>query len=281
MTYKELLSDFDERLKELQNAASSPLAEAVDGMQICNDTLSDLRLAIAKNGFKNKDAEIHFFKNLKSEPFRFLIYFTEVRSCEMRMPKWGLQAKLEFIEAEINRINSFFDRNLDFQLYMENGASEKDKRYFTRKYLKDRPLTTSYPYFRDPLFNTSHDELWGMVKGFGLYGNYLKGHNAKMSAASNDTSGLPEEKDPPFRFTMPPTAAMEFIYAFKELRAFNHGNFEIKPFTDYFCQVFGMKIKDPYGLFVQITNRKTKRAKYIQMLLDAFLNSLERRDGYS
>ncbi|SDE99826.1 RteC protein [Pricia antarctica] len=281
MPYKELLSDFEKRLKELQRAASSPLKEAMAGIQICNTALSDFREAVAEHGFKNREAEIHFFKNVKSGPLRFLIYFTEVRSCEMKMPKWGLKSKLEFIEAEINRINSFFDHNLDFQLYMENGGSEKDEGYFTRKHLKDQPLTTSYPYFRDPLFNTSHDELWAMVKGFGLYGNFLGKLKVQLTDTANQTPSSLETPHPPFRFTMPPTAAMEFIYAFKELRAFNHGNFDIKPFTDYFCQVFGIEIKDPYGLFVQITNRKTKRAKYIQMLLDAFLNSLERRDGYS
>jgi hypothetical protein len=120
-----------------------------------------------------------------------------------------------------------------------------------------------------------------MIKGFGLYGDYLGDLKARLTDISNRPSGLPETKNPPFRFTMPPTAAMEFIYAFKELRAFNHGNFDIKPFTEYFCNVFGIEIKDPYGLFAQITNRKTKRAKYIQMLLDAFLNSLERRDEFS
>lgn len=281
MSYLELLQEFDEKLKENRRVKSSSMGEAMAGIQICNDTLSDLRIAVEKDGFENKGAEIHFFKNVKSEPLRYLIYYTEVRSCEMKLPKWGLQAKSDYIYIEINRINSFFADNLDFQLYMENGADENDKRYFTRKYLNDRPLNTSYPYFRDPMFNTSHDKLWSMIKGLGLYGDYLGGLKAKLTGTSNRTSGLPENTNPPFRFTMPPTAAMEFIYAFKEVRAFNHGNFDIKPFTEYFCKVFGIEIKDPYGLFVQITNRKTKRAKYIQMLLDAFLNSLEGRDEFS
>ena len=276
-----MLSGFDEELKKLRAAASSPLGEATAGIPICNTALSGLRIAVAEHGFKDKNDEIHFFKNVKIEPLRFLVHYTEVRSCEMRMPKWGIQTKLKYIEVEIDRINSFFDQNLDFQLYMENGGSEKDERYFTRQYLEERPLATSYPYFKDPLFNTSHDELWAMAKGLGLYADYLWKLKVQLTDTANQTSSSPETQHPPFRFTMPPTAAMEFIYAFKELRAFNHGNFDIKPFTEYFCQVFGIEIKDPYGLFSQIANRKTKPAKYIQMLLDAFLNSLERRDGYS
>ena len=281
MLYREMLSGFDKKLKEIQGLSSSPMGEAMAGIEICNTTLLDLRIAVGKHGFKNIDVEIDFFKNVKSRPLRFLVHYTEVRSCEMKMPKWGLRAKLEFIELEIDRINTFFGHHPDFRLYMENGAVENDKRYFTRKHLNDFPLTTSYGYFKDPLFNTSHDGLWAMIKGLALYGNYLTGLNAKLNDASNEASGLPEKKDPPFRFTMSPTAAVEFIYAFKELRAFDHGNFDIKPFTDYFGEVFGIEIKDPYGLFAQIANRKTNRAKYVQMLLDAFQNSLDRRDGYS
>jgi len=280
MLYQELLLNFAEKLEETQRETSSLIEEANNGIQLCNNTLSDLRRAVAMHGFESQHAEIHFFKNIKSEPLRFLIYYTEVRSCELKIPKWGLQAKFEFLEVETNRINSFFNHNLDFQLYMEDGRTSLDKRYFTRKYLSDCPLTASHRYFRDPLFNTSHDELWALVKGLGLYGNYLKEFNARIRL-SNIRSESSQEKDPPFQFTLPPTAAMEFIYAFKELRAFNHGNFDIKPFTEYFCKVFDINIKDPYGLFAQITNRKTKRAKYIQMLLDSFLNFLERRDKYS
>src|SRR5680860_1855700 len=281
MLYKEPLSDFDNRLKEIQSQSSSPMGEAIAGIEICNTTLLDLRIAVGKHGFKNTDVEIDFFKNVKSRPLRFLIHYTEVRSCEMKMPKWGLRAKLEFIELEIDRINTFFEHHPDFRLYMENGAVENDRRYFTRKHLNDLPLSTSYGYFKDPLFNTSHDGLWATIKGLALYGNYLTGLSAKLSAAPKESSGPSEKKDPPFRFTLSPTAAVEFIYAFKELRAFDHGTFDIRPFTDYFGEVFGIEIKDPYGLFAQITNRKTKRAKYIQMLLEAFLNSLDRRDGFS
>lgn len=281
MIYKEFLSDFDNRLKKIQSQSSSLMGEAMAGIEICTTALLDLRIAVGKHGFKNIDVEIDFFKNVKSRPLRFLIHYTEVRSCEMKMPKWGSRAKLEFIDIEFDRINTFFEHHPDFRLYMESGAVENDKRYFTRKYLNDFPLSTSYSYFKDPMFNSAYDELWSMIMGLALYGNYLTGLKAKLDDTSIKASGPPEKKDPAFRFTMSPTAAVEFIYAFKELRAFDHGNFDIKPFTDYFGEVFGIEIKDPYGLFAQIANRKTKRAKYVQMLLDAFHNSLERRDGHS
>lgn len=69
MSYLELLQEFDEKLKENRRVKSSSLGEAMAGIQICNDTLSDLRIAVEKDGFENKGAEIHFFKNVKASPF--------------------------------------------------------------------------------------------------------------------------------------------------------------------------------------------------------------------
>jgi len=280
MPYLKLLKEFEDKIRVNRNSKLTLMQEVVAGIYICNNALSDFRRTVAIESFKSKDEEAHFFKDVKSEPLCQLIHYSEVRSCLIKLPRCGLQAKLEFIDLEIKRVNSFFTNNLDFQLYMKSGGSERDKKYFTRKYFGNRPLNALYPCFRDPLFNTSHDEVWSTIKGFGLYGDYLKELKVKLIDTPNKISVPSEKVNPPFRFTMPATAAMEFIYAFKELRAFNHGNFDITPFTDYFSEVFDIEIKDPYGLFAQIANRKTKRAKYIQMLLDAFLNSLERRDEF-
>ena len=278
MFYTPILDAFQTRLAEIQESGDSSLKKADLAIHLCNTTLENLRKSLQNHSFENVEAEIHFFKSVKLEPMSKLVLYTEVRSCELKLPKWGLDSKFEFLEVEIQRINSFFDHHLDFQLYMEQGRTLMDLQYFTRKHLNDHLLVTAHTYFRDPLFNTSHDELLSTIKGLGLYGNYLKGLNASLNAKAKIP--LDRKHQVPYQFTMPPTAAMEFIYAFKELRAFNHGNFDIKPFTDYFCKVFGIEIKDPYGLFAQIANRKTKRAKYIQMLLDAFLNSLKRRDDF-
>ena len=279
MPYQEILSDFENGLTEMQRVTTIFMEEAMLGIQICNDTLSNLRMAVAKDGFKDKEDEIHFFKNIKSRPLGFLVYYSEVRSCEMRMPKWGMQAKLEFIETETDRINSFFENNLDFQWYMENGDAKRDKIYFTREHLPDSPLTISYPYFRDPLFNTSHDEMWATIKGLERYGNYLNRLDYKLENPATDGIET-DENGSPYQFTKPATAAIELIYALKLGGFINHGDFEIKAFVEFFAKTFNFTIKDPYGLFKQIAQRKSDRAKYLNKMVNALLAELETRDGY-
>ena len=279
MVYQDLLNEFNKGLIEVKKEASNPMQEAMAGIEICNGFLERFQMAVTKHGFESIEEEIHFFKNLKSEPLGHLIYYTEIRSCEMQLPKWNLQTKLAHIEGETSRIISFFNQNLDFRFYMENGNGEKDEMYFSRKYLRESPISLSSPYFRDSSFNTSHGEVWAINKGFEMYGNYLNSIKAKLENVSNTVSEQ-EDKTSPYRFTKPATAAIELIYALQVAGFINHGDFEIKAFVEFFSKTFGIAIKDPYGLFKQIAQRKSDRTKYLHMLMDALLADLEKRDEY-
>lgn len=98
MLYESILSNFNEKLNEIQLTNSNFLDQANLGYIICTKTLGFLRKTIEKNSFKNLKKEIHFFKNVKVEPMQYLIYYTEVRSCELSMPKIGSLHQMGFLE---------------------------------------------------------------------------------------------------------------------------------------------------------------------------------------
>ncbi|WP_394331380.1 RteC domain-containing protein [Pseudotamlana agarivorans] len=39
-----------------------------------------------------------FFKSVKPHPMQFLIYYNELRSCELRMPKLGIESQLKYLK---------------------------------------------------------------------------------------------------------------------------------------------------------------------------------------
>jgi len=278
MVYQKILEDFEDTLRAAKKKAAGTMQEAVAGNKLCQDCLDRMRGAVAEHGFKNASTEIDFFKNVKSGPLSRLIYYTEVRSFQMNVPKWDGQARSEYIKAEIDRINSFLEANLDFRFYMDSGGNDRDERFFTRKFLNVAPISLSGPYYRDSLFNTSHDGLWARIMGQELYGNFLNDLVSELYRVPNESRS--ETNATEYRFTMPATAAIELIYALKLAGFINHGDFEIKAFVEFFSETFNLAIKDPYGLFKQIAQRKTDRAKYLNRLTDALLSELETRDGY-
>ncbi|GMN11330.1 RteC domain-containing protein [Croceitalea sp. MTPC9] len=273
-----ILKDFGDDLQNLRTARLSVLERANEGATLCRKTLVLLRKEVVVNGFSSETEEIHFFKQIKSVPLQHLVYYTEVHQCELRMPQLGRDAKLDFLGLERERINRFYHCHFEFHRYLLEGRKEFDVQYFTREHGGHHPIE-NYKYRYDTQFETSHDLLLATFKGLERYGNYLKGLEEQISAIHAIGHSDDLNKQTAFVFTLPPTAAVEMAYALREARAINHGNFEIKAFMDYFCQVFGIEIQDPYGLFAQITNRKKHRAKYLQRLLDAFLSFLDGRDA--
>ena len=119
-------------IKSIINTEENHLKKATDGINLCNETLSDLKEIVEQNDFETIPSEIDFFKNIKPLPMSYLIYFTEVRSCELRKPKAGTSYQIEFFEKEMRKINKFFYRNVDFVNYMEQGYTYIDHQFFTR-----------------------------------------------------------------------------------------------------------------------------------------------------
>ena len=279
MVYRELLDDFEIRLERAKTGASNPIREAINCIEICRDFLDQLRTTVEGKGFESEIKEIEFFRNVKTRPLSLLVYYTEVRNFEFHIPQWDNLAKLNHIMVELERIQSFMQECRDFRFYMQNGAIHLDDRYFTRKFLNQAPPSLAAPYFRDSVFNTSHDQLWATIKGFSLYGAYLDKRETQIKTGqAQEIAG--ESNGDFYRFTKPATAAMELIYAMKLAGFINNGDFEIKGFVEYFSRTFGIDIKDPYGLFKQITQRKSNRVKYLQSLVDALLVELNIRDEY-
>ncbi len=103
-----------------------PLKKANAGIEIANDSLSKLKEIVEQEDFENVPEEIDFFKHIKPCPMSYLIYFSEMRSCESRKPKAGASFQIRFFEKELRKINKFFYRNNDFVQYMEQGHSYMD-----------------------------------------------------------------------------------------------------------------------------------------------------------
>lgn len=236
-----------------------------------------MRLAVYTNGFANQEDEIHFFKHIKSKPLQYLVYYTEVRKCELRLPQLGKKPKLRFLREQRQRINRFFSKHLEVRHYLLEGGKDMDAIYFLLNGRRYFSLRLDYHYHQDTLFETSHDVLFSTIQGMERFGRYLMEKEQQIKKVLS-ISGH-RHIGTPFNFTLPPTAAMELIYALREAKAINHGNFEIKAFTDFFCSTFDIEIKDPYALFGQISNRKKQRAKYLQQMPDALLNFLDERDA--
>ncbi|MEL7271386.1 MAG: RteC domain-containing protein [Bacteroidota bacterium] len=249
------------------------MEEAHSVYELCNDVLGILKKSAETNSFKNKAEEIHFFKNVKVEPMKYLVYYTEVRFCELRMPKIGPKHQLQFLEEQLNKVNSFFNKYTEFLIYMEEGYTHLDKHYFTRKNTNNFPTIKSYPYFKDQKFNTSHDEILAKIKGFGLYVPYLIKKKKELQTTDN------QARNNTLKWTGTYASFIELIYGCQVMGYFNHGILDIKTILQELGQFLDVPKGNPSRTYNEIKNRKSTRIKFFEEAGKKLLDKMDREDG--
>ncbi len=273
MCYSSILSGFNNQLNELQKTNQNFLNQANLGYVLCTKTLSLLRKTVEDHGFKDSEKEIHFFKNIKMEPMRYLIYYSEVRSCELRLPKIGVKQQKGFITGQIKKVNTFFGKNIDFLLYMEQSLTHFDKLYFTRKNVDNGLLVKSYPYFKDSVFNTSHDGVWAKIRGMGLFISYLK---IKKEELDNNKV---EKCFSDIIWTGSYSAFVEMIYGCQAMGYFNNGNISTNQIIEVFSDFLSIKKGNSSRTYNEIKARKGNRIKFFDETGKKLLDKMDEEDG--
>ena len=265
VVFDDVIHSFHRELSTEILIIPDPLKKADAGIDLCNNTLSRLKDFIEKEDFETVPDEIEFFKNVKPCPMSYLIYFTEVRSCELRKPKAGDNFQMRFFEKELRKINKFFHKNNDFVHYMEQGHSYMDHQLFTRNHRKNFPFTPMINYYQYPEFSTSHDMLWSKVQAMYRFIHHVREAIQEVGAGKKDL--FPEKRHKIVLWSGSKTALVELIYALYATGDLNHGTAELNTITSSFEDFFNIRLDNIYKTYSEIKARKGNRTKYLQNLI--------------
>ncbi len=265
LMFEKAISMFTDQVNRIITSESTSLKKAELGIRLCNRTLSELQHMVEKEDFEDSASEINFFKNIKPIPMSYLIYFTEVRTCELSLPKAGDNPKIRFLEKEVKKINKFFSETRDFVNYMEQSHKYMDPQYFTRNNLDNFPFAPTINYYQYPEFSTSHDMLWAMVQAMYKFIHYIRDKLQKLQPGN---PALYSENQPKLLlWSGSKTALIEVVYALYADGAINHGNVEISTIISAFEDFFNTKLDQGYKTYSDIKARKGDRTKYLKQLI--------------
>lgn len=276
MMFKKTIEAFNYSCNEILESNDTMLNKASKGIALCNQTLSSLKEIVDKRDFNTVPEEIDFFKNNKPIPMSLLIFFTEVRSCELRMPKAGTTYKVQFLQKELRKINKFFYKNADFVHYMEQGYSYLDHQFFTRNHRNNFPFTPMTDYYQFPEFSTAQDMIWAKVKAMYRFIHYIR--QALKRLKVDDADIFEEKKHKVIVWTGPKTALTELIYALFSNGAINHGAADINLITSSFEDFFNIKLDNVYKTYTEIKARKSSKTKFLEELTLNLQQKMARED---
>lgn len=274
--FKNAIESFNVNCNEILESNDTMLNKASKGIVLCNQTLSNLKKIVEKREFDSIQEEIDFFKNNKPIPMSLLIFFSEVRSCELRMPKAGRTYKVEFLQKELRKVNKFFHKNADFVHYMEQGYSYLDHQFFTRNHRNNFTFSPINDYYQLPEFSTAHDMLWAKVKAMYRFIHYIR--QALKRLKGNDTDSMEAKKNKAIVWTGPKTALTELIYALFSHGAINNGAADINLITSSFEDFFNIKLDNVYKTYSEIKARKSSKTKFLEELTLSLQQKISRDD---
>lgn len=274
---KEISNEFLSQLDDVETSNPKTMDCANSSIILCRRTLHELKRLLLKKDFESIENEVDFFKNTKQISITPLIYYSEIRSFELQFPAANANTQKKYINKKITKLNRFFNLNIDFIQYIQQGHSHFDHQYFTRKFSDSYHIVSSKFYFQDPDFTTARDMLLGKVIAYRKFIKYLQ--NRLTTRAQNSRIVLLEAEANTLQWTSSKAALTELVYSLYASGSLNNGNTGIKEIALALQRVFQFDIGDFYKIYAEIKFRKNSRTKFLDTLstsLISFMNESEK-----
>ncbi len=146
----------DELVDRIESSDSNILKKSLEASHVLAEAFDQLKTFIISYEFKNDEEEISFFKEIKPKFCFRLIYYRKLYNIEMNRPA-GLDKQKEYLLEEVNEINKYNNKRLDFIRYYRSGASHLDSLYFLRGKMDTEQYLETFYYELDPKFSTNYD----------------------------------------------------------------------------------------------------------------------------
>ena len=124
--------------------------------------------------FENDEDEIKFFKHQKPYINSRVKFYSKLYQFLINRPQGSISKQRKFIDAEIEKLQLDYKKNLDFVKYVQEGSKYLDVYYFIRGKDEVQLITDTSHYLTDDEFSTSHDNLVAKILAYDLLINHYQ-----------------------------------------------------------------------------------------------------------
>ncbi|MDO6600141.1 RteC domain-containing protein [Tenacibaculum sp. 1_MG-2023] len=271
---EKIVKELDYNLDFLEKETEGVLEKAEESIRVTKRALKQIKILFLRKKLIPKNEEILFFKNMKPYVFSKLIYYVKLFSIESKRPRSSNKSQVKYFNNHIDRLQNYFNDNLEFYHYFRRGATFLDEEYFMRGKADIRLFPDSLSFFTDDKFSTSHDTTVATIMAYDMLIIYLKREIDKLeNNNSMETNINAFKKQSKLFWTGNKTDLIELIYALHSSGAVNSGTADIKEMASACEQMFNIDLGDYYRTFLEIRSRKMNQTKFI----DKLKNSLENK----
>ena len=277
--YDDILKNLDNKLDILEIEEQDILLKAEKGIKIAKQTLKSIRSIVVDYEFETKLEEIHFFKCTKPKIYSKLIYYVKLFNIESKRPRGSNKSQVKYLNNYIEKLQTYFNDNLDFYHYYRREATVFDEQYFLRGKADIRLFPDSFHFFVDEEFATSHDSTVATILAYDLLIVHLKREIDKLENNGNYANLRMIQRKPKITWTAHKIYLIELIYALHSTDVINNGTVDIKDIAYFVEKTFKVDLGDYYRAFLEIRMRKNGRTKFLDILKKQLTKRMDDTDN--
>ncbi|MFK5982238.1 MAG: RteC domain-containing protein [Flavobacteriaceae bacterium] len=276
---KKVINQLNEDVDNIESKNSDILQRAEKGIKLTIQVLEQLRNLVIDNGFNKVSTEIEFFKNVKPQVFSKLIYFVKLFNIESKRPRSSNKSQIKYLNKHIDKLQTYFNDNLEFYHYYRRNATSLDEQYFMRGRADIRLYLDTFHFFTDKQFSTSHDSTVAAILAYDMLIVHLKTEIDKLENNNGmETTIQSFQKQSKLFWTASKTDLIELIYALHSSGAINSGTADIKEMAAACESLFNVDLGHYYHTFIELKARKTNQTKFLDSLKESFIKRIEESD---
>ncbi|RPG30152.1 RteC domain-containing protein [Flagellimonas sp.] len=278
MKYQKLLSEFEGQLETLESGNGDILFKAEKGIALVEKCIRKLQKEIEGKTFETQSDEIYFFKHVKPQIFSKLIYYVRLFSIESKRPRGKDMAQVKYLQQQIDKLQTFFNDNLEFYNYYRRGAMSLDEQYFVRGNRDLRLPLESFHFLIDDQFSTCQDGTVATIMAYDMLIVYLRKEVDDLQNNLEPQKNITMEKPSKLFWTGSKTDLIELLYALHASNAINSGTVDIKELASHFEHFYNVDLGNYYHTFIDIRSRKTSKTRFLDKLIDMLHQRMESLD---
>lgn len=278
MKYQKLLTDFEAQLDSLEHGSGDILFKAETGIVLVEKSIRKLQKEIVKKTFATQADEIYFFKHVKPHIFSKLIYYIKLFNIESKRPRGTNAAQIKYLKYQIDKLQIFFNDNLEFYNYYRRGAMSLDEQYFVRGNRDLRLPLESFHFLIDDQFSTCQDGTVATIMAYDMLIVYLQREVDNLDNIIDNPENLPMQKPSNLFWTGSKTDLIELLYALHASNSINSGTADIKELASHFEHFYNIDLGNYYHTFIEIRSRKNSRTKFLDKLIEMLNLRMESMD---
>ncbi|UPT69934.1 MAG: RteC domain-containing protein [Flavobacterium sp. JAD_PAG50586_2] len=273
---QKLMSELQQRLDKIHSETPEPLGYAEHGIKASIAVLEKLKTKCISYEFITKAEEINFFRNCKPQLASKLIYYNEIYTIISNKPIGSRKTIRNYYKTELDKLEIFFNENLEFYRYYRTGNQALDNKYFLRGKYDVRLTLDSFYFQADQRFSTSHDYKVAQILANDAIKVFLESETQNLECkteAIQFSNGQPNQV-----WTGSKVALIELIYALHAEGVFNNGHSELKEVVNSFEAAFGVDLGQFNRVFLEIRARKSERTKFLNIIKEKLILRMDDAD---